>query len=204
MGVLSALILILWGFRPMVLLSIFCFSLLPTWLHDENADYQHLYQVIMGSCTLIVGVIKYFLIFWVLSALILILWFFRPMVLLSIFAFLCPPTWSHDKNVDYSHLHQVIMGSCTLIVRVLKYFLIFSGFLSALILILWAFALWCFCPFNEWKMNCYVLYGIVKKVLCPLWPTVNGAFMFFVPKVAIKKVFLLLVWLLQSNCLLVV
>ena len=64
----------------------------------------------------------------VLSALILILWFFRPMVLLSIFAFLCPPTWSHNENVDYPHLHHVIMASCTLFVGVLKYFLIFGGF----------------------------------------------------------------------------
>ena len=64
----------------------------------------------------------------VLSALILILWGFRPLVLLSIFAFLCKPTWSHDENVDFPHLYHVIMGSCTLIVWVLKYFLIFGGF----------------------------------------------------------------------------
>ena len=50
------------------------------------------------------------------------------MVLLSIFAFLCPPTWSHDENVDDPHLYHVIMGSCTLIVGVLKYFLILGGF----------------------------------------------------------------------------
>ena len=172
MGVLSALILILWFFRPMVLLSIFAFLCPPTWLHNENVDYPHLYHVIMTSCTLIVGVLKYFLIFggfvhfdsdpmvfssygafvhfcfslsshviawwecwlstplscdylivdldcwsikifshfWgVLSALILILWDFRPKVLLSIFAFLCPPTWSHDKNVDCLHLYHVII-----------------------------------------------------------------------------------------------
>ena len=50
------------------------------------------------------------------------------MVLLSIFAFLCPPTWSLSENVDYIHLYHVIMASCTLIVGVLKYFLIFGGF----------------------------------------------------------------------------
>ena len=54
--------------------------------------------------------------------------FLRPMVLLSIFAFLCLPTWSHDENVDYPHLYHVIMFSYTLIVWVLKYFLIFGGF----------------------------------------------------------------------------
>ena len=64
----------------------------------------------------------------VLSALILILWFFRPMVLLSIFAFVCPPMWSLNKKVDYPHLHHVIMASCILIVGVLKYFLMFGGF----------------------------------------------------------------------------
>ena len=64
----------------------------------------------------------------VLSALIFILWGFRPMLLLSIFAFLCPPTWSHDENVDRPHLYHVIMGSYTLIVGVLKYFLILGDF----------------------------------------------------------------------------
>ena len=53
---------------------------------------------------------------------------FRSVVLLSIFAFLCPPTRLHDENVDYPHLYHVIMGSCTLIVGVLKYFLILGGF----------------------------------------------------------------------------
>ena len=34
-----------------------------------------------------------------------------------------------------------------------------------------------------------LLYGGVKKVLCPLWPTVNGAFMFLYRKVAILNVY---------------
>ena len=71
----------------MVILSIFAFLCPPMWSHDENVDCPHLYQVIMGSYTLIVGVLKYFLILGILSALILILWFFRPMVFLSIFCF---------------------------------------------------------------------------------------------------------------------
>ena len=58
----------------------------------------------------------------------LILWGFRPVVLLSIFAFLCAATRSHDENVDCPHLYHVIMGSYTLIVVVLKYFLILGGF----------------------------------------------------------------------------
>ena len=64
----------------------------------------------------------------VLSALILTLWGFRPIVLLSIFAFLCPATWWYDENVDCPHLYRAIMGSYTLIVGVLKHFLIFGGF----------------------------------------------------------------------------
>ena len=53
---------------------------------------------------------------------------FCPVVLLSILAFLCTLTWWHDENVDCPHLYHVIMGSYTLIVGVLKYFLIFGGF----------------------------------------------------------------------------
>ena len=49
-------------------------------------------------------------------------------MLLSIFAFLCAPTWWHDENVDCPHQYHVIIGSFTLIVGVLKYFLIFGGF----------------------------------------------------------------------------
>ena len=128
LGVLSALILILWGFRPMVLLSIFAFLCPATWFHDENVDCPHLYHVIMASYTLIVGVLKYFLILGVLSTLILIIWGFLTMVFLYIFAFLCPATWWHDENVDCPHLYHVIMGSYTLFVGVLKYFLIFGGF----------------------------------------------------------------------------
>ena len=71
--------------------------------------------------------IKIFSLLVVLSALIFILCSFCPMVLLSILAFLCPPTWSHDENVDCPHLYHVItcsekIWSYTLIVIVLKYF----------------------------------------------------------------------------------
>ena len=72
---------------------------------------------------------------------------FRPVVLLSIFAFLCPATWWHDENVDCPHLYHVIMGSYTLIVGVLKYFLIFTGFCPPWCWSFGAFVLWCFCPF---------------------------------------------------------
>ena len=174
MGVLPALILTLWGFRPMVLLSIFAFLCPHTWSHDENVDYPHLYQVIMGSYTLIVWVLKYFLFWGVLSALILILWFFRPIMLLSIFAFLCKPTWSHDENVDFPHLYQVIMGSYTLIVWVLKYFLIFGGFVRFDSHPFFTFVLWCFCPLLLFSVrhlyhvimgSCALIVGVLKYFL---------------------------------------
>ena len=191
----------------MVLLSILTFLCPNRWSHDENVDCPHLYHVIMGSYTFIVGVLKYFL-FWffvpfdfyplgllsfgayvhfsfslsahviawrecwlstpvscvhgivhldcwsikifsllgILSALIFILWIFCIMVLLSILAFLCLNTSSHDENVDCPHLYHVIMGSYTLIVGVLKYFL-FWLFCLIWFLYFGAFVLWCFCPF---------------------------------------------------------
>ena len=140
MGFLSTLRFILCYFCPMALLSNVAFLCSPTWSHDENVDCPPLYHVIMGTYTLIVGVLKYFLFLMVLSALSFILCCFCPMALLSIFAFLCSPTWSHDENVDCPRLYHVIMGSYTLIVGVLKYFL-FLGVLSAL-----SFILWGFCP----------------------------------------------------------
>ena len=188
---MSSLILILWFFRPMVLLSIFPFLCQPPWSLSENVDYPHLYHVIMASCTLIVGVLKYFLIFggfvrfdsdllvpsfygafvhfcfslsahviawqecwfstpvscdhlivdldcwsikifshfggfcplWFWSFGASILWCFCPFLLFSVFK-----QWSHSENVDYPHLYHVIMASCTLFVGVLKYFLMFGGF----------------------------------------------------------------------------
>ena len=110
-------------FYPLGLLSYGAFVhfgfLCPTlWTHDENVDRPHLYHVItwpeMGSYTLMVGVVKYFHILGVLSALIFILYGCCPMVLLSILALLCPPTWpawweywsstpvswSHDQRFD--------------------------------------------------------------------------------------------------------
>ena len=116
-----------WGFCPMVLWSILAFLSPPTWSHDENVDCKHLYHVItwteMGLYTLIVGALKIFLFLGVLSVLIFLLWGFCPMVLLTILAFLCKTTWSHDENVDFPHLYHVItwteMGSYILIVGVL-------------------------------------------------------------------------------------
>ena len=153
LGVLSALIFILCCYCPMVLLSNFSFLCPPTWLHDENVDRPHLYHVItwpeMGSYTLMVGVVKYFHLLGVLSALIFILWGYCPMVLLSNFSFLCPPTWLHDENVDRPHLYHVItwpeMGSYTLMVGVGKYFHLL-GVWPPWFLSFGSIVIWCFCP----------------------------------------------------------
>ena len=172
--VLSALSFILWGFCPMALLSIFAFLCLPTWSHDENVDCPPLCHVIMGSYTLIVGVLKYFLFLMVLSALSFILCGFCPMALLSIFAFLCPPTWSHDENVDCPPLYRVIIASYTLIVGVLKYFL-FLGFLSAL-----SFILWGLCPMALlyiFGFLCPITWSHDENVDCPpLYHMITGLY----------------------------
>ena len=109
------------------------------WL-STPVSYDHLFVYV--DC----WSIKIFSLLVVWSALNFILWAFCPMVLLSLLTFLCPPTWSHDENVDCPHLYHVIMGSCTFIVRVLKYFL-FWGFCPLWFVSLGAFVLWCFCPF---------------------------------------------------------
>ena len=93
LGVLSALIFILWGFCPMVLLFIGYFLCAPTWCWLSTPVVIMITWPEMGFYTLIVGVLKYCLFWDGLSALIFILWGFCPMVLLSIVAFLCAPTW---------------------------------------------------------------------------------------------------------------
>ena len=112
----------------MVLFVHFAFLCAATWWHDENVDCPHLYYVIMGLYTLIVEVLKYFLIFVSFVCLDS-----DPLRLSSCgafvhFAFLCAATLWHDENFDCPDLYHVIMGSYTLIVGVLKYFLIFGGF----------------------------------------------------------------------------
>ena len=117
--------------------------------------------------------IKIFSLLGVLSALIFILSGFCPKVLLSILAFLCPPTWSHDENVDCPHLHHVItrteMGLYTLIVGVLKYFL-FWGFCPLWFLSFGSFVLWCFCPF--WLFSVHPRDRMTRMLIvhtCIMW-----------------------------------
>ena len=74
---------------------------------------------------------------------------------LSIFAFLCPPMWSLDENVECPPLYHVIMKSCTLIVRVLKYFL----FLMVLYTL--SFILCCFLSYGAFVHFCFSLFAHV-------------------------------------------
>ena len=116
--VFSALIFILWGFCPMVLLSISPFLCLPTWSHDKNVDCPHLYHVItwteMLPYTLIVGVLKYFLFWgfcqlWFFSFGAFVLWCFCSFRLFSVrsrdhmtrmlIVFTCI-MWSHEQKWD--------------------------------------------------------------------------------------------------------
>ena len=87
--------------------------------------------------------------------------------------FFCPPMWSHDENVDCLHLYHMItwteMGSYTLIVGVLKYFL-FWGFCPLWFLSFGAVVLWCFCPFflfSVWTSDCMTRIFIVHT--CIMW-----------------------------------
>ena len=115
--------LVLWCFCPFLL-----FSLRPC---DGMTRMLIVHTCIMWSwdhTPWLLESLNIFSFLGVLSALMLILCGFRPVVLLSIFAFLCAATWWHDENVDCPHLYHVIMGSYNLIVVVLKYFLIFGGF----------------------------------------------------------------------------
>ena len=91
----------------------------------------------------------------VLSALIFIHWGFCPIVLLSIGAFLCAPTWCWLSTPVVIVITWAEMGLYTLIVGVLKYCL-FWGFLSAFIFILWGF-----CPM--------VILSIVAFLCAPMW-----------------------------------
>ena len=127
-------------FYPLGLLSYgafvhFCFSLSAHVIGWRECWLSTLVSCDHGIVHLDCWNIKKFSLLGVLSALSFILWGFCPVALLSIFAFLCPPTWSHDENVDCPPLYHVIMGSYTLIVGVLKYFL-FLMVLSVLSFIL--------------------------------------------------------------------
>ena len=177
-GGLSALIFIIFGCCPMVLLFILALLCPPTWPHDENVDCPHLYHVItwpeMGSCTLMVGVVKYLYLLGVLSALIFILWGCCPMVLLCVLAFQYPPTWPHDENGDFPQLYHVItwseMGSCTLMVGVVKYLHLLSIFCLPWFLSFGAVVLWCFCPFCLYSVR--PLFSITRMLIvhtCIIW-----------------------------------
>ena len=140
-----------WSFNcwccPVVLSSIFAFLFSATWFHDENVDCPHLYHVIMGSYTLFVEVLKYFLIF---------RGFVRldsdPLGLLSCFAFVhfCFPLDSHVikwrecwLSTPVSCDHGIVHLDCWS----LKIFSYFWGFCPPWFWSFGAIVMWCFCPF---------------------------------------------------------
>ena len=152
LGVLSALIFILWGFCPMVLLSIGAFLCAPTWCWLSTNVVIVITWPEMWLYNLIVVVLKYCL-FWGFCPLwFLSFWGFCPMVLLSIGAFLCAPTWCWLSSPVVIMITWPEMGMYTLIVGVLKYCL-FWGFCPLWFLSFGAFVLWCFCPLGLFSVR---------------------------------------------------
>ena len=146
----------------MVLLSILAFSLSAhmiawreCWLSHTCIMWSH--EQKWDRTPWLFIVLKIFSLLGVLSTLIFILCCFCPMLLLSIFSFLCPPTWSNDKNVYCPHLYHVIIWNrkwdrTSWLFGVLKNFL-FWGFCP-----LWFLSFGAFCPmFAFWLFLAFSL-----------------------------------------------
>ena len=144
LGVLFAFIFILWGFCPILILSIGAFLCAPMWCWlSTRASLDNMSE--MGLHILIFGVLKYW-IFWGFCP----LWFlsfgaFVLMVLLFILAFLCALMWCWLSTPVVIVITWPEMGLYTLIVGVLKYCL-FWGFCPLWFLSFGAFVLCFFCP----------------------------------------------------------
>ena len=163
LGVLSALIFILWGFCPMVLLSIGDFLCAPTWCWLSTPGVIVITWPEMGLYTLIVGVLKYCLFWafcplWFLSFRAFVLWCFCPFG-----AFLCAPTWCWLSTNVVIVITWPEMWLYTLIVGALKYCL-FCAFCPLWFFSFMAFVLWCFCPLGLFSVR-------PRDVDCPhlLW-----------------------------------
>ena len=110
LGVLSALIFILWCFCPMVLLPIGAFLCAPTWCWLSTPVVIVITWPEMLLYTLIVGVLKYCLFWgfcslWFLSFGAFVLWCFCPLGFFSVHPrdVDCPQmlwSWSHDHKCD--------------------------------------------------------------------------------------------------------
>ena len=109
LGLLSALIFILWGFCPMVLFSTVAFLCAPTWFWlSTRASLDHMSE--MGLYILIFGVLKYWIFWrfcplWFLSFGAFVLWCFCPFWLFSVHSsdVDCPHllwSWSHEQKCD--------------------------------------------------------------------------------------------------------
>ena len=204
LGVLSAFIFILWGFVLWCFCPFLSYFCPPMGSHDKNVDCPHLYHVItwteMWSYTLMVGVLKYFLIGGFVRFEFYALGLLSYGVFCPFWLFFCPPMWSHDENIDCLHLYHVItwteMGSYTLIVGVLKYFL-FWGFCPLWFLSLGAFVHFGFSLFSHviawrecwlstpvscdhmnrngivhldcWSIKIFSLLGVLSALIFILW-----------------------------------
>ena len=200
LGVLSSLIFILWGFCPMLLLSIMAFLCALTVMLIVHTCCHRDHMTRIGIVHLDCWRTKILPLLGVLSALIFILWGFCPIVLLSIGAFLCAPTWCWLSTPVVIMITWPEMGLYTLIVSVLKYCR-FWGFCPLWFLPFGAFVLWCFCPLglfsvrpcdvdyphllwswsHDQKWDCTPwLFFVLKYCLfwgfCPLWFLSFGAF----------------------------
>ena len=142
-----------------MLLSMFSFLYLPKWSHEENVNCPHLYHVItwteMGSYTLNVGVLEYFL-FWGFCPLSFLS--FRPFLLwcfihfgfsLSTHMITWRECWlSTPVSCDLMNRSGIVHLDCWSI-------RIFSvlGIFYDLILSIFAFVLWCFCQFYLFSVH---------------------------------------------------
>ena len=151
LGVLTALIFILWGFCPNVLLSIGAFLCAPTWWWFST-PVSHDHMTRNGIVHLDCWRTKILPLLGVLTALIFTLWSFCPIVLLSIGAFLCAPRWCWLSTLVVIVITWPEMGLYTLIVGVPKYCL-FWGFCPLWFLPFGAFVLGFFCPLGLFSVH---------------------------------------------------
>ena len=163
-----------WGFchRPMGLLCIGAFLCPPTRLHEQNWDFPYLYHVL--DLTLSVrGSLFSGLRLFVRCVFFVCLWGFCPVGILSIGAFLCSSTWSHEQNEDCIHLYHVCNHMNRMGTVQLEYWripIVWIGILSVVVFVLGTFVLWGFCQLDfflsphvitwtEWGLSTWSVRG---------------------------------------------
>ena len=163
------------------------FSVQPTWSHDKNVDCPHLYShVIMGLCTLIVGVLKYFLIFGGF-----VCFDSDPLGLSSYGAFVhfCCSLSAHVIAWQDCWLSTPIQSCDHGIVHIdcwgIKIFSHFGGFCPLWFWSFWAFILWCFCPIllfsvrPRYRMTRMLIIHTCIMLIMGLYTLVAGVLKYF-------------------------